>query len=91
MHDGEDLRRVLGPERGLTEWLYASDLQEGSCAVVHENGVGLELAFDPGRLPDDLDVGGVRRLARALRPAHRAVDEPARAVSRRASRPAPPR
>jgi hypothetical protein len=46
-HEGEDLRRVLGPERGLTEWLYAADLQEGSCAVVHENGIGLELSFDP--------------------------------------------
>jgi hypothetical protein len=46
-HAGEDLQRVLGPERGLTEWLYALDLQEGWCAVVHENGVGLALAFDP--------------------------------------------
>jgi hypothetical protein len=47
VHDGEDLRRVLGPERGLTEWLYPVDLQEGSCAVVHQNGIGLALAFDP--------------------------------------------
>jgi hypothetical protein len=47
MHAGEDLQRVLGPERGLTEWLYARDLEEGSCAVVHGNGVGLRLAFDP--------------------------------------------
>jgi hypothetical protein len=46
-HCGEDLQRVLGPERGLTEWLYARDLHEGSCAVVHANGVGLGLAFDP--------------------------------------------
>jgi hypothetical protein len=48
VHDGEDLQRVLGPERGLTEWLYPVDLQEGSCAVVHQNGIGLALAFDPG-------------------------------------------
>jgi hypothetical protein len=47
VHEGEDLQRVLGPERGLTEWLYPLDLQEGSCAVVHENGIGLSLAFDP--------------------------------------------
>jgi hypothetical protein len=47
VHAGQDLQRVLGPERGLTEWLYPLDLQEGSCAVVHENGIGLALAFDP--------------------------------------------
>jgi hypothetical protein len=47
VHHGADLQRVLGPERGLTEWLYPLDLQEGSCAVLHENGVGLALAFDP--------------------------------------------
>jgi hypothetical protein len=46
LHGGEDLQQVLGRERGLTEWLYASELDEGWCAVVHQNGVGLRLAFD---------------------------------------------
>jgi hypothetical protein len=46
-HEGEDLQAVLGPERGLTEWLYTPDLQEGWCEVVHRNGVGLRLGFDP--------------------------------------------
>jgi galactose mutarotase-like enzyme len=47
LHDGEDLQQVLGPERGLTEWLYTLDAREGSCAVLHDTGVGLELTFDP--------------------------------------------
>lgn len=47
LHGGDDLQRVLGPERGLTEWLYARELDAGRCAVVHENGVALRLAFDP--------------------------------------------
>jgi hypothetical protein len=46
-HGGEDLQRVLGAERGLTEWLWAKELEEGWCAVVHEDGVGLRLTFDP--------------------------------------------
>ena len=46
MHEGEDLRPLPGPERGLTEWLYPLDLQDGSCAVMHANGIGLALAFD---------------------------------------------
>jgi hypothetical protein len=47
IHEGEDLGIVLGPERGLTEFLYANDLREGWCAVVHRDGVGLALSFDP--------------------------------------------
>ena len=47
LHEGEDLQQVLGPERGLTEWLYTLDAREGSCTVLHDSGVGLELSFDP--------------------------------------------
>jgi hypothetical protein len=33
---------------GVTEWLYARELDEGWCAVTHPTaGVGLGLAFDP--------------------------------------------
>jgi hypothetical protein len=46
-NEGEDLSSMLGAERGLTEFLYANDLREGWCAVVHEDGVGLALSFDP--------------------------------------------
>ena len=47
VHAGDDLSAMLGPERGLTEFLHATDLREGWCAVVHEGGVGLALSFDP--------------------------------------------
>ena len=46
-HEGVDMGSVLGAERGLTEWLYARELDEGWCAVTHPSaGVGLGLAFD---------------------------------------------
>ena len=46
-HEGTDLGAVLSPDSGLTEWLYAQELREGWCAVMHPSaGVGLGLAFD---------------------------------------------
>ena len=48
-HDGLDLRAVLPPESGLTEWLYTEGVHEGWCEVVHpDRAVGLRLEFDPG-------------------------------------------
>jgi galactose mutarotase-like enzyme len=47
-----DLSRLPGPESGLTEWLWARDLGEGSCAVTHPSvGLGLSLAFDRAVFP----------------------------------------
>jgi Domain of unknown function (DUF4432) len=46
-HDGANLSTMLEPERGLTEFLYTHDLREGWCAVVHQDGTGLALSFDP--------------------------------------------
>jgi hypothetical protein len=49
VHEGTDMGAVAGVDSGLTEWLYARELDEGWCAVTHPTaGVGLGLAFDPG-------------------------------------------
>jgi Domain of unknown function (DUF4432) len=46
-HGDVDLSAVPGVEAGTTEWLYARELRDGWCAVVHPSrGVGLGLAFD---------------------------------------------
>ena len=38
---------MVSADSGLTEWLYASELDDGWCAVTHPSaGVGLALAFD---------------------------------------------
>jgi hypothetical protein len=47
-HGAVDLAALPGPETGLTEWLYATGLEAGWCAVTHPRwALGLELAFDP--------------------------------------------
>lgn len=49
VHDGTDMGALPGVDSGLTEWLYASELVAGWCAVTHPaSGVGLGLSFDPG-------------------------------------------
>ena len=46
-HEGTDMGSVVSADSGLTEWLYASELHDGWCAVTHPSaGVGLALAFD---------------------------------------------
>ena len=79
VHDGLDLGAVLPAASGLTEWLYAVGLREGWCAVTHPSrSVGLALRVRPAPVPNDVAVGGVRRLARALRAPHGTVDKPSR-------------
>lgn len=46
-HEGVDMGAVLSADSGLTEWLYARELDQGWCAVTHPSAdVGLALAFD---------------------------------------------
>ncbi len=46
--DGDvDMTAVLSPESGTTEWLHATNLREGRCAVIHPSrSVGLGITFD---------------------------------------------
>ena len=47
LHGDADVSVALGPDAGITEFLYARGLTGGWCAVTHpEAGVGLALAFD---------------------------------------------
>jgi hypothetical protein len=48
-HGAIDVAAVAAPDSGLTEWLYASEIREGWCAVTDPSrGVGLVVAFDRG-------------------------------------------
>ena len=79
VHEGLDLAAVLPPESGVTEWLYAVDPHEGWCAVTHPVAIGRARARVRRRaVSHDLALGRLRRLARPLRAADGAVDEPAR-------------
>lgn len=47
-HGATDMRAVLAPEAGATEWLHTPAGSAGWCEVVHPaRGVGLRLAYDP--------------------------------------------
>lgn len=47
MHHGDDLSVALGPEAGLTEFLFTRDGADGWCAVTHPHlDLGLGLRFD---------------------------------------------
>ena len=77
VHEGEDLQQVLGA-RARPDRVAVHARRPGG--LVHRPARqrrGARAVVRPVGLHHDVDVGRVRRLARALRPPDRALDEPA--------------
>ena len=78
VHDGTDMGALAGVDSGLTEWLYASELVAGWCAVTHPAVRRRPRALVRSRgLRDGVALGCLRRVAGPLCAAHRAEHGPA--------------